>query len=68
MKNFFLNIKFYSIILLISIFLTIAIFEIYSSYRKDLFPSNGWATDNIMKNKIKKCNKKKILVFLVTHS
>lgn len=59
MKNFFLNIKFYSIILLISIFLTIVIFEIYSSYRKDLFPSYGWATDNIMKNKIKKCNKKK---------
>ena len=59
MKNFLLNIKFYSIIFLISIFLTIIIFEIYSSYRKDLFPSYGWQVDNIMKNKITKCNQKK---------
>mgnify|MGYP003682573075 FL=1 len=51
--------KIYSIIFLISIVFTLIIFEIYSSYRKDLFPSYGWQTDNIMKNRIKKCNHEK---------
>ena len=52
-------VKIYSIIFLISLIFTVIIFEIYSSYRKDLFPSYGWQTDNIMKNKIKKCNHEK---------
>jgi hypothetical protein len=59
MKNFFSNFKIYLIIFLFSIIFTVIIFEIYSSYRKDLFPSYGWQTDNIMKNKIKKCNHEK---------
>ena len=52
-------VKIYSIIFLISLIFIVIIFEIYSSYRKDLFPSYGWQTDNIMKNKIKKCNHEK---------
>jgi len=53
------EIKKYSIIFIISIFFTLIFFEIYVSYKNELFPSYRWQNNNIMDIKMEECQKKK---------
>ena len=61
--RYYIKIKLYFLIFVLSIIFAIFFFEIYSSFKKDLFPSYGWQTNNIMSEKVQQCNNKNIGVF-----
>ena len=52
MKNFFIV----CLISVLSVLVSIGSFEIFASYNSNLFPSFGWQTNNVMSDKVKKCN------------